>query len=38
MTVACDTETKARINGAQFRMNELKFFFDIVLAELICAT
>ena len=33
--VARDTETKARINGVQAPMKEFRFFFGIVLGELI---
>ena len=35
LTVTCDIETKARINGVQSQMKELNFFYGIVLGELI---
>ena len=35
LTVARDTETKARINGVQAQMKEFNFFYGIVIGELI---
>ena len=35
MSVARDTETKARIHGVQVQMREFNFFFGIVLGELV---
>lgn len=35
MTIARDTETKARIVGVQAQMKEFNFFFGVCLGELI---